>query len=852
MTIDRLSDVLSRTGLDMSAQELSDVLWLAAHLSPESGSVDVSGRTAAHPSLEAPADPHSATSWTAETAPETATTEFALGLELPADDPSGDVHRIQVPDAPMVRHSLPIQRALRPLKRTVPSRVRNVMNEAATAAEIARTGRWIPVMRGAPERWLDLALVVDTGPTMRPWHPMVGELRAVLGQVGAFRDIHVSYLVGDRIALGPDASPGSPAALVDPTGRRVVLVLTDCSGRHWWEGTAQPVVQMWARRNATAVLQPLPERLWRRTAVPVIPGLAAQGKPCGPNTTLHFRPFEETPPASGIPLPVVELDPAWIGDWARLVAGGDTVATAMTYVSARPRSLAQRVDEERSIDLEDRVLRFRATASPEAVRLAGYVAVSTPALPVMRHLQRALLPRSRPQHLAEVLLSGLFRHVSGDHYEFIDERARMAALQLLPRSEAWHAADVLNRLSTGIQASVATAAATFGAVLGEEPDAVTSSRSDRGRPFAFLNAEVLRSLSDLDIPPRRAETRFTGAPASTSPRTTPAITHLPSSVQATPASASHSICMWGTPGSGKTTFLAALSIALMRRKDNWKIVGSDPTSNDYLVEMKRALLHERVFPEASSVLEQYHWMLIGPGAEQSRWWSRKPKIGPERRIRVSMIDAPGGLFAAEEPADGGLTDSRQRELLDNLAQSRGILFLFDPVREFEIGDAFDHLHASLTRLAERMLAAGEVRDGKLPHHIAVCITKFDDRRVFDTAVDRHLVSVEPDDPYGFPRVSDEDARTLFHALCQISRSGTADLVFAALERFFHLERIQFFVTSSIGFFVDRSTNVFDWDDSQNLLADGDHLSLRIRGEAHPINVAEPVLWLGQALTTTGK
>ncbi|GIH69001.1 DEAD/DEAH box helicase family protein [Sphaerimonospora thailandensis] len=313
---------------------------------------------------------------------------------------------------------------------------------------------------------------------------------------------------------------------------------------------------------------------------------------------------------------------------------------------------------------------------------------------------------------------------------------------------------------------------------------------------------------------------------------------------------SHGISMWGAPGSGKTTFLAALSIALSRRNDDWKIVGSDPASTDYLIDKTSELSGGRVFPEASKVVERYHWMLIGPTTKKTRWWSRKPKLGAQPRIRINMIDAPGGLYASGGRTAEGLADLRQRELLDSLTQGRGIVFLFDPIREFKVGDAFDHLHAPLTRLAERMLAADEMQDGKLPHHIAVCITKFDDRRVLDTAMGQHLINVEPDDPYGFPKVSDEDAPTLFRELCRISRNGHAELVLNTLGKFFHPDRIQFFVTSSIGFFMDRHRNVFDWDDSENLLPQEPGQGLRVRGQVRPINVVEPMLWLGQRLAAT--
>lgn len=315
----------------------------------------------------------------------------------------------------------------------------------------------------------------------------------------------------------------------------------------------------------------------------------------------------------------------------------------------------------------------------------------------------------------------------------------------------------------------------------------------------------------------------------------------------------HNIAMWGAPGSGKTTLLAALFTALTRSDDGWKIIGSDPASSDYLIERTNALLRGKVFPEASMALERYRWALIGPTLQKPDFWGRKAKPRPPTRIDINMIDAPGGLFGTAQHPAGGLSapdgsgDSRRQELLDNLELSRGLVFLFDPIREFTFGDAFDHMHAPLTRLAERMLAADEFADGKLPHHIAVCVTKFDDPRVLETAEKRGLLTVDVDDPYRLPRVTSEDAGELFRELCQVSASGNADLMLGALGQFFHPDRIRFFATSSIGFYVDRRTKRFDWDDFQNMVPGEADEDLRIRGQLHPINVVEPMLWLGQRL-----
>ncbi|MGW5261775.1 hypothetical protein ACWEQG_12410 [Microbispora sp. NPDC004025] len=320
-----------------------------------------------------------------------------------------------------------------------------------------------------------------------------------------------------------------------------------------------------------------------------------------------------------------------------------------------------------------------------------------------------------------------------------------------------------------------------------------------------------------------------------------------------PGPPAHDIAMWGAPGSGKTTLLAALNIALMRRNDDWKIIGSDAASSDYLIERTNALSSGKVFPEASQSLEHYRWTLVGPtGRHKRRWWHRL-RPAPPLKIGISMVDAPGGLFSAAPLRTGtgsGSAEDPRRRLMDNLVKSRGLVFLFDPIREFELGDAFNHLHPPLTRLAEKMLETGELRDGKLPHHVAVCITKFDDPRVLETAEKLNLLDPAPDDEYGFPRVSSEDARDLFRALCEVSASGNADMVVNALDQFFDRTRVEFFVTSSIGFYVRPQTKTFDWHDYQNLLPEAGK-DLRIRGQVHPINVVEPMLWLGQRLAAGG-
>jgi FxsC-like protein len=514
MTADRVKDILAAAGVSTSTRNLAEALWLASRIAEQ--------QQAAAGQLQVPETPGGA----GQPPGGEAELETPRGdmPGAPGNDPVAGTlravgareanwagaHPVQVPAAHMLRDVLAVQRAVRPLKRTVGSGRRRRLDETATAARIADTGLWLPVLAEDLEPWLDLALVVDTGPAMRLWHPLARELSDAISQVGAFRDVRVWYLVGDRLSASPAGPLTDAASLVDPGGRRAVLILSDCSGGHWWSARATRAVHTWARRGPTAIVQPLPERMWHRTGAPVLAGAASSPFPGAPNAALDFAP--DLPPLElprqAVPVPVLELDPVWLADWATLVAGrgAEAVRTAITYVSPYPRTgRRERVLREATLSVADRVRRFQEVASPEAGRLAAHIAVSVPALPVMRLIQHTV-PDAQPGHLGEVLLSGLLRPAGPDLYEFIDEEVRDRLLATLPRSESWHTIDMLRRVSADIAQRAGRARVTFSAVL-DVADRDNADGDPANRPFALVSAAAVRSLSSLAVPLRPAAER---------------------------------------------------------------------------------------------------------------------------------------------------------------------------------------------------------------------------------------------------------------------------------------------------------------------------------------------------------
>ncbi|MEV8032953.1 SAV_2336 N-terminal domain-related protein [Streptomyces sp. NPDC086182] len=423
--------------------------------------------------------------------------------EAPANTPHTT---LLAPAPPMLPHPLALQRTLRPLKRRVPAPVGHTLDEEATAHRIARFDAapqgWLPVLRPATERWLTLHLVHDIGPTMPVWRPLVRELHTALAQSGVFRTVELHQLT----AGGTVRRPGSQESYAD--GRTVTLLVSDCMGAQWRGGPAGTrwyrTLRRWAARMPVAVLQPLPERLWRTTALPATTARLGAPWPAAPNSayTVDSYASDDLPgPGPVLALPVLEPSARWLANWSSLVAGSGRLpgSVAMLDRAPTPAPLDEhgRGDVER-LSAEELVLRFRSMASPEAFRLAGHLAVGRTELPVMRLVHAAIERSPRPQHLAEVILSGLLGADSSGppgSYTF-RPGVRELLLHTLPRTAHGRTSELLGRVGALIDARAGVTAGSFPVVAPGPGDAAAD-----GEAFASVREESVRRLGG-GAPPR--------------------------------------------------------------------------------------------------------------------------------------------------------------------------------------------------------------------------------------------------------------------------------------------------------------------------------------------------------------
>ncbi|MFF4949090.1 SAV_2336 N-terminal domain-related protein [Streptomyces chattanoogensis] len=470
--IDGLRQAMSAAGYDLGATELLDVLWLARVMegrgAPEAtgepgervdeagaegdfggtgAEGEPDGRPGAPPDAAAehgdPANPATAADATEATDSTDATGSsdstdpagpsapvtpagpprralYAMGSQ--GGGPAADRARpARVPGGRALPDAQQLGRALRPLRRPRDHPHRTVPDVEATVRLAAETGFLDVVSRPDQEQRWSAVLLVDCSPSMQVWGSLAAELRALLARSTVFRSVDV-HLIDPRDPACPLRGRGTAHA-------SLTFLLTDGTHHGWRSPQAVRALTAWGRGGPVAVLNPLPRRLWRGTALDARPRLlAAPGEfdPVGRLVVCDALSGERDPEADGLlALPVLNPTASALEQWAGLLTRPgvphliETVLLDEAPLHApppRPHGTA-----------EELLAHFRGAFSPEAYRLAVRLSAIRPlTTPLMQLVRVATMRDAGPTHVAEILLGGLLERT---------ERARgAAAAQALDRA----------------------------------------------------------------------------------------------------------------------------------------------------------------------------------------------------------------------------------------------------------------------------------------------------------------------------------------------------------------------------------------------------------------------------------
>ena len=534
---------LEKLGLGLGDEDIADVVWLAMQI----GSVAAEGTLPEPEERELPDEVESANSGQPgieETIPQTAPQRQPPVVSAFASDsisrpPESETSTAGLPfQAPAVTalpNALDLGRSLRPLMRKVPSATQFVLDSEATVNRVIEQQIWQPVLFPAPERWLDLELVIEESPLSGVWRQTLDDLKQkVLERAGAFRSVRswtlqqnqdgkpqlISRYVGE---VGTRL--GQPQELVHPSGRRLVMVISDGQSELWRNSQLQPDSEQaeqpaanlhawlhyWASHGSMVMVQLLPKWMWEGSALEfgipaqlmsIFPGAANdQWAAIGLSARQRYRIDE----ALVLKLPVVTLEADSLEAWATVVAAAGidpTPGFVFNLSNLEQYQQSAKAAPSRIAKISDAALidRFLATASPTAQQLAGMMAAVPVSVPVIHLLQAHFLPKSTPVHVAEVFMSGLLAQ-TGTHekthqpiYDFKSKEVRLLLNKAFP---TYKTHQVVNVLSDAIGKKIGENLSSFAAFLALDPEVLDLGDDDQERivqRFAALLPEVLRNL----------------------------------------------------------------------------------------------------------------------------------------------------------------------------------------------------------------------------------------------------------------------------------------------------------------------------------------------------------------------
>ncbi|MCO5799445.1 MAG: formylglycine-generating enzyme family protein [Dolichospermum sp. OL03] len=535
--MNRLIKRLQHLELDMSAEEIADAIWLANQIKLPLAITSVDEVTQPNqisqteisklPQRESDQNLDASDDSTVENTQETTAKAYTRNAVYSISQsnstekstsekskPASSGVPFKSPAVAALPNALEIGRSLRPLMRKVPSRIKFVLDEENTAQQIAENDVWIPVLKPARERWLDLVIVVEENRATVVWEETINEFRKLMERHGAFRNVYTwnlctndgkpQFFHQQRKATKKQRSR-SPKELLEPNGRRLILLISDCISSLWWEGEIHNLLELWSKQVSVTILQLLPEQLWERTVLDL--GISVSLSAIEPGLlnsklTIHDFPFWlEEKPNQALKLPIVILEPESLEYWAKVIAGTGNIDTVGILFMPNWKELIpthKLFSSQTTKDPKLLVNKFYDSASPLARRLANLMSSAPVSIPVIHLIQEKMLPPPRkPIILAEIFMSGLLepKLISQENqpekwqYDFVE-----GVREVLWRSVRLTEIEAMFKaVSEYICQKAGISIRSFPALLFPNSDLDEKTKAEIF-PFAEINQQVLRQL----------------------------------------------------------------------------------------------------------------------------------------------------------------------------------------------------------------------------------------------------------------------------------------------------------------------------------------------------------------------
>ena len=342
-------------------------------------------------------------------------------IEAPQSRGTLPASPVALPAPRALANRLALMRALRPLSQRWRSHQYAEVDEELTAESCFRVGTnkarlMLPAFKPRRERWFDVELVVEDEPSAQLWDPMLREFAGLLRETGAFGSVrqwrlcvdskeaaaHLENGLGIRVATG---------SLLGKAARRLVIVATTGASSRWADGSIAKVVSPWTHDNSVVLLQLTAPERWARSSLgepqafawTTTPGAAAAALKV---QTHWWKITRDWNVSVVLPLPVITLTPAALGQWASMQMARGRANPAYLLNNANPDSVS--IDRTAAQLDFSRVVALLKYESSEIFQLAVFLSTGVFTLTVAQLVQAIKFGgNADPGMLAELLRCGL-------------------------------------------------------------------------------------------------------------------------------------------------------------------------------------------------------------------------------------------------------------------------------------------------------------------------------------------------------------------------------------------------------------------------------------------------------------
>lgn len=504
LDIESFVDLLELSSLDTT--ELSDILWLAKYMktdkryyitkekvkeSPDYGEINKIDTT----SKEEIKNPASN-----EKQIETIKESNDYNVPLSVNNKNKETNKtINISHKGYFDDSNQVSKYLIDFKGKTLSKRKKLFDEITTINYKANTGILNPFFKAKKQKLYILYLFIDYSSSMNVWKDMINEYAKLLSK-GIFKSVKHVYINSDngKTLFYKDKKLNklfSPKEITNFHNDKLIFVLTDMLSNGWKNGDTLKIVAKLYKSIPVYIVQMLPYRLWRTTALKkasITTFNSIQNYPVKDsyNSEIdHLLKSLGTNSQKNLKLPIVSFDLAYlkvIGKTLKAKEDNKIDGAIFNLDYIQNNGL---IAETKILTGQEKVEYFFANASVKAQELAKCLsAVQFFNLPIIRIIQEKVLNETCNLYIAEIINSGLVN--SNDKILEFNDDVCDVLYKLLGRERAL---EIAYKNSDYIQENLG---ANFGfkAYLSGAVNQESIELSEHDKKFATMSCRILKSM----------------------------------------------------------------------------------------------------------------------------------------------------------------------------------------------------------------------------------------------------------------------------------------------------------------------------------------------------------------------